>query len=159
MQSIMRAVCIAYWVFLTMLLLSPKPNLVIGVRGELPWILQVLMPYAHVLSFAVLAILALSVRWPVPRWGIVLMAGVYGGMTEILQGFTHRHPRLTDWFQDLVGIAIGTVLCWTAARMAGRLTRSRQRRVAGSSTASSDQWQVLREVLSRPASGERSWWN
>ena len=87
----------------------------IGVYGEWPWILRVLQPYAHVLSFAVLATLALGVRWPVPRWGIILMAAVYGGMTEMLQGFTHRHPRLTDWFNDLAGIAIGTVLCWTAA--------------------------------------------
>ena len=100
MQSLMRAVCIAYLVFLTLLLLSEDPTRVIGLHGRMPWILQVLMPYAHVLSFAVLAVLALGVRWPVPRWGIVLMMAVYGGLTEILQGFTaHRHPRLADWLQ------------------------------------------------------------
>jgi hypothetical protein len=159
MQSMMRVACIAYLVLLTLLLLWPNPNHVIGVHGELPWILRVLMPYDHVLSFAVLAILALSVRWPVPRWGIVLMAAAYGGMTEILQGYTHRHPRLADWFHDLVGVAVGTVLCWTAAQLAGSLTKLRRRRNFGSARASCDQWQVLREVLSHPAAGERSWWS
>ena len=61
------------------------------------------------ISFSVLAVLALMTRWPVPRWGIVLILAIYGGMTEIIQRFTclTRTPRWTDWFQDLIGIAVG----------------------------------------------------
>ena len=67
---------------------------------QLPWILQVLMPYAHVLSFAVLAVLAMSVRWPVPRWAIVLADGGVRGADGNPAGI-HRHgiPDWRDWCQ------------------------------------------------------------
>ena len=160
MQSLMRAFCIAYLILLTLLLLSEDPTRVIGLHDRMPWILLKLMPYAHVLSFTVLAVLALGVRWPVPRWGIILMAAVYGGMTQFLQGFTvHRTPRWTDWFHDLEGIAIGTALCWFAALMVGRFTRLRRGRDADSRAAPCDEWETLGEALSRPAAGEQSWWS
>jgi hypothetical protein len=162
MQSLTRAVCIAYLVFLTLLLLSDDPKRVIGFHEDLPWILRALMPSAHVLSFAVLAVLMTGIRWPVPRWGMVLAMAAYGGLTELLQGWhritPHRTADWTDWFQDLGGIALGTALCWTAALAAGRFTRLRRGRAGGSSPASSNEWEVLQEVLSRPAVGEQSWW-
>jgi len=67
MQWLLRVVCIGYFVFLTLLLLTADPSRLIGVHGDLPWALQTLLPAAHAISFLVLAVLALMPRWPVPR--------------------------------------------------------------------------------------------
>jgi VanZ family protein len=159
MQSLTKAVCIAYLLFLTLLLWSDDPKRVIGMEENLPWILNLLMPYAHVLSFALLAVLTTSIRWPVPRWAVVLTMAAYGGLTEIGQGLTpHRTPAWINWLQDLVGIAVGTALCWAAALAAGGLAKPRRDRSRDSGTASSDEWEVLQEVLSRPVAGRQSWW-
>jgi hypothetical protein len=160
MQGVMRAICIAYLVFLSLLLLSEDPTRVIGLHGRLPAVLRALMPYAHVVSFAVLALLALGVRWPVARWGILLMLAAYGGMTEILQGFVpHRTADWMDWFQDLGGMALGTALCWSAAIVIGKWARSRRTEEAEVRAASSEEWNVLQKSLSRPVRGQTSWWS
>ncbi len=151
MQSLMRAVCIAYMVFLTMLLLCKDPTAVIGMQNHLPWILQVLMPYDHELSFTVLAVLAMSVRWPLPRWAIVPIMAAYGGLTEILQGYTGRHPSWRDWFRDLTSIAIGTTICWIAACVVVGFARLRQKRSGAAQAAPCREWEVLQEALSRRA--------
>lgn len=154
MQGVMRAICIAYLVFLTLLLLCRDPAMLIG--GTVPRILQILMPYSHVLSFAVLALLALSVRWPIARWAIVVMMTAYGGLTEIGQGYTGRHPRLADWGHDLMGIAIGAALCWIAVIALG--TWARPRPIEDTEAAVPEQWNALEKTLSRPVRGELSWW-
>jgi hypothetical protein len=157
MQGVMRAICIAYLVFLSLLLLSEDPTRVIGLHGRLPAVLLALMPYAHVLSFSVLALLALGVRWPVARWGIIVMLAAYGGMTEILQGFVpHRTPDWMDWFQDLGGLAIGAALCWTAVIALGKWARPRP--AEEGEAAVPEQWNALEKTLSRPVRGELSWW-
>ncbi len=159
MQWLMRIVCIGYFVFLTLLLLSADPTRVIGMQGGLPWILQVMLPIAHIISFMVLAILALMTRWPVPRWSIVLALAIYGGMTEFIQGYVPpRTPRLTDWLQDLAGIALGTACCWGVAMLVGALIAAR-RSPDPSPSASPDQWSVARKLLQRSSASERSWWN
>ena len=117
MQWLLRIVCIGYVIFLTMLLLTADPSRLIGVEGDLPWELQDVLPTAHAISFLVLAVLALAPRWPVPRWGIVIILAIYGGMTEVLQALVPpRTPEWMDWFQDLGGIAAGTVLYWLPSR-------------------------------------------
>jgi VanZ family protein len=151
MQWFLRAVCVGYLVFLSMLLLTPDPARLIGVQGRLPWVLETLRCAAHAISFAVLAVLALTPRWPVPRWSIVATMVVYGGMTEILQHFVPpRTPRWTDWFQDLGGIAIGMASCWVAAVLVGVLTR----RPVGQellTPGSSDDWEALQAAVRSPA--------
>ena len=156
----MRAFCIVYMVLLTLLLLTADPTRVIGVHGRLPWLLQALAPYAHALGFLVLAVLALRTRWPTPRWGIVLILVLYGGMTEIAQGFLPpRTADWMDWLHDLAGIAVGAALCWAVALLAGALARSARSRDRVSSIPSDD-WEVLRKVMSRPAAtDEQSWWS
>ena len=127
MQALIRAVSVAYLAFLTLLLLTADPSRLIGCGGGLPWLLRSLMPVAHLLSFFMLAVLALSARWPAPAWGIVLVLSLYGGMTEITQGFLPpRTPRWTDWFQDVAGIAVGAALCWGGALLAGAWAARRQ---------------------------------
>ena len=102
----MRIVCIGYVVLLTMLLFTSDPTRLIGLGEELPRVLRIVLPAAHVISFFVLAVLALIPRWHVPRWQIVLILAIYGGMTEITQGFLPpRAAEWMDWCQDLAGIA------------------------------------------------------
>jgi VanZ family protein len=113
MQRLLKAAFVAYVLLLSALLFTGNPAKLIGCGGGLPNILRTLMPMAHLTSFLVLAVLALLPRWPVPRWSIVLMLAAYGGMTEIVQGFTPmRTPDWADWFQDLGGLALGVAFCW-----------------------------------------------
>jgi hypothetical protein len=159
MQWLMRIVCICYFIFLTLLLLTSDPARLIGMQGGLPWILQAMLPLAHTISFLVLAMLALMTRWPVPRWSIVLILAAYAGMTEIIQGYVpHRTPELMDWFQDLVGIAVGAACCWAAAMLAGMCTGAK-RSPEPPRSASSEHWAMMQKLLQRSAVGERSWWN
>jgi VanZ family protein len=128
----MRLACLAYVVFLSLLLLSPNPARVIGVSGELPWLLRTLMPYAHLLSFSVLAVLMLLARWPLPRWSIVLLLAAYGGATEIIQGFVPpRTPEWADWFQDVGGVAAGTAVCSLVALLLIRVSHYVRRTADG----------------------------
>ncbi len=134
MQRVMRIACLAYIVFLSLLLLSPNPARVIGVSGELPWALRTLMPCAHLLSFSVLAVVMFLARWPLPRWSVVLLLAAYGGATEIIQGFVPpRTPRWTDWFQDVGGVAVGMTVC--AAAVLLLIGISNQVRRAGTSAS------------------------
>jgi hypothetical protein len=158
MRIVMRTLCIGYLIFLTFLLLSSNPERVICMSHGLPWILRTLLPEAHFLSFLVLAVLVLITRWPMPRWAIVPTLIVYGGLTEILQGFNPaRTADWMDWFQDLLGIAVGTAICWMASLLAGLLSRNRRNRRDCSSEASDD-WKNMQKVVVRSVVAEPSWW-
>jgi hypothetical protein len=159
MQWLMRIVCIGYFVFLTMLLLTADPARLIGLHGGLLRIVQVVLPWAHAISFMVLAVLALMTRWPIPRWGIVLALVIYAGMTEIVQGYVpHRTPDWIDWLQDLAGIALGAACCWGVATLAATLVPAR-RSPEHTASAPSDEWAVMRKLFQRSAVSERSWWS
>jgi len=113
LTNFLRALFFAYLIFLTALLLCREPSDLIAVEMGL---LRALLSVAHLLSFAVLAVLALAPRWPLPRWVVIMALAAYGGATELLQTFVWgRTPDWVDWFQDLIGIAIGTALWWSAA--------------------------------------------
>jgi VanZ family protein len=158
MQWLMRLVCIGYFVFLTLLLLTTDPARLVGAQGGLPRILQAMLPLAHAISFLMLAVLALVTRWPVPRWSVVLALAIYGGMTEIIQNWVHRTPEWIDWCQDLAGIALGTACCWGVATLVAALIGARQteKRVK---PAPSMEWTVIRKLLQRSVASDRSWWN
>jgi hypothetical protein len=128
MQGLMRIVCVAYLILLTALLLTGDPLRLVGVRGDVPWLLRMALPFAHLLSFFVLAILALTTQWPIPRWGVLVALVAYGALTEVLQGYTpKRTSEWRDWLQDVGGIVIGAVLCWGAVRVAGASAGFRRR--------------------------------
>ncbi|MBN1394471.1 MAG: VanZ family protein [Pirellulales bacterium] len=152
MQGVIRAISIVYLIFLTLLLLSAEPQQLLRVDWRpLRW----LDPWAHLLSFLMLAALALSVRWPVPRWGVVLTLVFYAGTTEIAQGFVRGRAReWTDWLMDLAGLAVGTAVCWSAALLTAAVAKANSRRRP---PAALDQWEVMRKISSRPAA-EQSWW-
>jgi VanZ family protein len=111
----MRIAFILYTIYLSILLLSQDPTSWIGAPGDVPRFLAILMPIAHLLSFGVLSLLCFSALWPLPRWSILLFLILYGGMTEIIQGYTpYRHPEWADWLQDIGGIVIGLACFWLA---------------------------------------------
>jgi hypothetical protein len=148
MQWFLRVVCAGYVVFLTLLLLNSDPSRLLGMHGRLPSLLRMMLPAAHLISFVVLATLALAPRWPAPRWVIVLILVVYGGMTEIVQGFLPpRTPEWMDWFQDLGGILIGTAFCWGLTVFLASLLRP----------DSPDDLGVV-QGMRRSTPGRRSWW-
>ena len=159
MQWLLRIVCLGYMAFMTLLLLAANPASWIGVQGDLPWLLQKLLPVAHLLSFLVLTMLALWVRWPAPRWGIVLILVIYGGVMECIQGFVpSRTPEWADWLQDIGGVAIGVAICWGIVALFHMMVERWQASHQLPST-SSHEWAVLRKVLQRPRVSKASWWN
>lgn len=154
MQSVMRAACLSYLIFLTALLLVADPMWFIGVRGEAPGLLHQLMPAAHLLSFWALATLALVARWPIPRWAVVLLLVLYGAMTEIAQStLPPRTAERNDWFQDVAGIALGAVLCWIVAVV---IQRKMLRRCV--SIQASDGLEMVPSVAPCRTVRGRSWW-
>lgn len=157
---VLRIVCVGYIVFLTLLLLTKDPSHLFGVEGELPWVLRAMLPLAHAISFLGLSVLALIARWPVPRWSIVLALLVYGGMTEVFQGFVpHRTPEWADWLQDVAGIAVGSACCWGLAVCLGGLLPRRERQDEALEAVSSVELSVTRRLLQRSGASERSWWS
>lgn len=158
MQWSLRVVCLGYVVFLTLLLLTADPTRWIGVHGNLPWLLRTTLPAAHLLSFFVLAMLALAARWPVPRWCIVVFLMIYGGITEVVQSLVpSRTSEWVDWFQDIAGIVIGTALCWGVASLVGLLVRWRRSRNPVRSPPA-DELEIVSKVMRRSTANEPSWW-
>jgi hypothetical protein len=158
MRSLMRTVCISYLVFLTILLLSKDPARWVGMSQGFPWLLRIMLPSAHFLSFFVLAVMVLCTRWPMPRWGIVPGLMLYAGMTEIMQGlFPPRTPEWMDWFQDVSGIAVGAMLCWAVALAARRLSKP-WRNPSRLSSEPAEEWETLQKIVHRSVAVEPSWW-
>ncbi len=159
MQGLMRLVCIGYLTLLTVVLLTADPFQLVGVRGNMPALLRMLVPVAHLLGFWVLTVLMLMARWPAPRWGIAVLLVLYAGMTEVAQSFLPpRAAEWGDWLQDLAGIAVGTVLCWIVAMVAGALARRGRNSEQCVSPVTPDEWEVVRNVMSRPTARSQSWW-
>ena len=63
----------------------------------------------HAVAFAVLA---LPIAGLVPRWlpAAGLMFAAYGGLIEVIQPYFGRDAQLSDWWADLAGIVVGTIL-------------------------------------------------
>jgi len=106
----MRLIFSAYSLYLTVLLLSPNPQNWIGVRDNIPDLIKMLLPFAHLVCFSVLSVLAFAACWPLPKWGILLSLAVYGAATEIIQAIMpYRRPEWSDLLQDLGGATIGFI--------------------------------------------------
>ena len=74
----------------------------------------------HVALFAVLTIL-LHAYGPLARRlpAVVAVCLALGGVSEWLQSFVGRSAMFMDWYQDALGIGLGT--CWIMARRAPRI--------------------------------------
>jgi VanZ family protein len=119
-------VCSAYLALLTVLLLSPDPAAVVGLKRipQLPWSENGI----HFCFFAGLAILAHAVRWPTPvHWLTIALLLAYGVSTETLQFFVPpRAVELKDYFENFMGVAAGTGIYWTLQRMRQVCCKSRK---------------------------------
>ncbi len=112
MRLCFRLACIAYCIFLTILLLAPDPAWICGLskRPEFPWGSF----GVHAIAFAGLSFLALGIWWPhgISR-PLVAALLVYGTATELLQYFVpSRHVRWIDWIQNMGGVAVGAAAYW-----------------------------------------------
>jgi hypothetical protein len=116
MKILRWIVCIAYWLLLTVLLLSPNPAEVVGLK-KVPWFSWG-KTGLHTTSFVVLTVLAHAVRWPKRiAWQLIALLAVYAVTTETLQLFVkNRSARISDAIENLAGIAIGALLYWLAWR-------------------------------------------
>jgi hypothetical protein len=122
--------CLAYWLFLTVLLLVPNPAAIVGLSANpiLPWGKFGI----HLSFFIVLGFLANATRWPKHLgWPMIVFLVAYGVTTESLQLLVpHRTARAMDAVENILGIAVGSAIYWLLLRLmqpvvvAGRATKS-----------------------------------
>jgi hypothetical protein len=104
-----RSACVAFWLLLTLLLLSPDPRALLGLESWANW--PPGSKAAHIICFTLLAILAHLSRPPLSRTPLLAALAAYAVATEGLQYFVpNRAPRIGDVALDLLGLAIGTTL-------------------------------------------------
>jgi hypothetical protein len=109
----MKKVCIAYWLLLSLLLLSRQPGGFLRGNDSVMAAILFLEPAAHFLCFLVLAVVTWVARWPIPRAWLPLVLCGYALATELLQGLVPgRRPQLVDLYQDVAGILLGCAACW-----------------------------------------------
>jgi hypothetical protein len=109
----MRLLFVGYFVYITLLLLTPNPFQWVGSSQVLLSWLNALYPLAHSICFVVLTVFALLVCQPLHKAAICASLFFYAAATELIQ--TMIPPRTgewQDWFQDIAGIIIGFMLFW-----------------------------------------------
>lgn len=105
---LLRLACLAYGLFLSVLLLVPDPAALLGL-SEVPGPPGGRM--VHLAFFTVLGLLASSSRWPLRTRALLILLGGYAVGTELLQHFVP--PRTVDpidALENLVGLGLGTCL-------------------------------------------------
>jgi VanZ family protein len=109
-------VCAMYLSLLTVLLLSPNPAAVVGMKSipSVPGGDTTM----HLGSFTLLTILVHSLRWPKPpHWSLVVLLLGYGAATESLQAFMPpRTVEFKDFVANIFGIAVGSAIYWSLQR-------------------------------------------
>jgi len=110
MRIVRLVICLGYWALLTLLLLTPNPAAIVGLRKipTFPWGDTGL----HFAAFAVLGVLVHAARWPQPpaRFLTALLLG-YGIAAESLQAFVpSRTVEMKDYAGNILGILVATAL-------------------------------------------------
>jgi VanZ family protein len=112
----LRLLFVGYFVYLTLLLLTPDPFRLVGSSPRFIHFLDKLYPLAHCISFSVLTVLALLACRPLSRRTVCLSLAGYAMATEMLQMLTPpRTAEWGDWFQDIAGIFLGLGVVWLLA--------------------------------------------
>jgi len=112
MALVRWSICIAYWCLLTVLLLARDPAALVGL-DRVP-----VFPWGdlgiHFTAFAVLGLLVHVSRWPKgPGWTLLVLLA-YAVATESLQALVPpRTVQLTDYAENVLGIAAGSAFYWT----------------------------------------------
>ena len=93
-----KAVLVAYMAWLFYVALGPPPQ-----GPDIPHLDKLM----HALSWGLMAAICLA-AWPKRLRLAVLLPGIHGGLTEILQGtmISGRSAEWLDWFADLCGAAL-----------------------------------------------------
>lgn len=105
---------VGYWSLLTVLLLTPHPAAVFGLR-QLPT-----FPWGdrgtHFVAFTILTLGGLGSQWPRRlAWRRVLALLIYGLAAESLQGFVPpRAVEFLDYTENLLGVGLGAAVYWLA---------------------------------------------
>ena len=129
--AVLRIAFVAYWSFVTFLLLTPHPLEILGLHEYAEALAG---GYGrHFLLFAGLGLLASLGRWRISTTTLACLLGAYGVATEVLQAFIPpRTPELADAVEDLLGVAaglaIGAAAVWLglkSGRKPGRVLDSR----------------------------------
>jgi VanZ family protein len=118
MRTVILLVCLAYWLFLTALLLTPDPAALVGLQTapRFPWGDIGI----HFTAFTVLTVMVHATRWPRrPGWVVVALLVLYALATESIQAFIPpRTVELLDYTENLLGVAAGSGVYWLAGRVA-----------------------------------------
>lgn len=75
--------------------------------GLIPW-----DKAGHFLCFFVLTLLYTLAAPRTPRWRIIALLIVAGGVIEIVQGQVGRNAEWGDWIADIAGIACAALPVW-----------------------------------------------
>ena len=116
MRIIRWLACLGYATLLTLLLLTPDPAALMGLK-EIPW-----FPWGdigiHICAFLLLATLVHATRWPKPpHWLLIVLLLGYGATTETLQAFVPgRSTELKDYLDNCIGVALGSGIYWYMQR-------------------------------------------
>ncbi len=115
-QMLRIGICAMYLSLLSVLLLSPHPAAVFGLKSipSVPGGDATM----HLGSFALLTLLIHSMRWPKPiHWSLVVLLLGYAAATESLQALVPpRTVELKDFIANVFGIAAGSVVYWSLQR-------------------------------------------
>ncbi len=115
MLLLRRMLCVTYWAVLTVLLLVPHPMALLGI-SRLPATMAIDRG-VHFALFLILTVLVHASRWPIRPVVFVQILVVYGVASELLQWLVPpRSVELLDLMENLLGIAMGTILSWWLAR-------------------------------------------
>jgi len=120
-MRLLRALLIAYWLLLTLLLLVPNPAALFF--GHLPG--GVTSSYGvHLTAFTLLGLLFGLSRFRASRWMLVAGLVLYGLTVESLQVFfPPRTVELGDYIENVAGIALGTVVAMAIEAAWRRMSR------------------------------------
>ncbi|MCK5671935.1 MAG: VanZ family protein [Spirochaetales bacterium] len=111
---------------LTILILSlvPKPPEIIR---EFAFGDKIMHLAAYIaLAFSMGYILPVSFTNKAIIFFTIISSSLFGGLIEILQGFTGRSPELLDLFFDAVGASIGVYLYFTVKKIAYKFYEEEQ---------------------------------
>jgi len=122
-MSVVRLVCVVYWLFLTVLLLAPDPWALMGLDESIgpPEGRMV-----HFTFFTVLALLIWASRWPIRRGLLAGLMLAFAFATETFQGFVpQRKVELLDLTENLLGLGAGTAIWYLIRKKLVATTRTK----------------------------------
>lgn len=107
----MLAIFLAYLVVLTYLLVTPRPQDLVGtdLKSYFRYFFWTYVdPVTHLLFFFVLGFLASLIPWRRSRITLLVLLMLYGALTEVVQMFIpERSAEWLDLGQDVLGLAGG----------------------------------------------------